>query len=78
VSVLSQTGLRTTALRDNVRVFTLGGESIATSYGANCTAVAGRESVLLVDPLPDGTELLQKLRAAFPGFLLEEVVSGAR
>jgi cyclase len=48
---LSQIGLRTTALRDNVRVFTLGGESIETSYGANCTAVAGRERVLLVDPL---------------------------
>jgi cyclase len=48
---MNEITLSVTALRDNVRVFTLGGESIATSYGANCTAVAGRESVLLVDPL---------------------------
>jgi cyclase len=48
---LSRVDLQTTSLRDNVRVYTLGGESIATSYGANCTAVAGRECVLLVDPL---------------------------
>lgn len=48
---LSQMGLQTTSLRDNVRVFTLGGESIGTSYGANCTAIAGGEGVLLVDPL---------------------------
>lgn len=48
---MSENLLRVTAIRENVRVFTLGGESIATSYGANCTAVAGRESVLLVDPL---------------------------
>jgi cyclase len=35
---------------DNVRVWTFGGGSIATSYGANCGAVIGREAVLLVDP----------------------------
>ena len=43
--------LRETKLRDNVWVWTLGGERIESSYGANCTAVAGREAVLLVDPL---------------------------
>jgi cyclase len=48
---LSRVDLQTTLLGDNVRVYTMSGESIATSYGANCTAVAGRESVLLVDPL---------------------------
>ena len=48
---MSEEALHVTAVRPNIRVFTLGGESIATSYGANCTAVAGRESVLLVDPL---------------------------
>jgi cyclase len=48
---MSENDLHVTAVRENVRVFTLGGDSIATSYGANCTAVAGRESVLIVDPL---------------------------
>ncbi len=43
--------LRETELRDNVWVWTLGGEEIASSYGANCTAVVGREAVLLVDAL---------------------------
>ncbi len=43
--------LRETELRDNVWVWTLGGERIESSYGANCTAVVGREAVLLVDPL---------------------------
>jgi len=48
---MSENDLHVASVRENVRVFTLGGESIVTSYGANCTAVAGRESVLLVDPL---------------------------
>lgn len=43
--------LQETSIRENVRVLTLGDEGIETSYGANCTAVAGREAVLLVDPL---------------------------
>jgi len=43
--------LRETRLRENVWVWTLGGDRIETSYGANCTAVIGGESVLLVDPL---------------------------
>ena len=43
--------LRETELRNNVWVWTLGGDRIESSYGANCTAVVGREAVLLVDPL---------------------------
>ena len=38
-------------VRPDVVVWTLGGEEIATSYGANCTAVLGRDATLLVDPL---------------------------
>jgi cyclase len=40
-----------TPIRDNVAVFTLGGEEVASSYGANCTAVRGSDATLLVDPL---------------------------
>jgi cyclase len=43
--------LSVTRLRENVSVWTLGGDRIESSYGANCTAVIGREAVLLVDPL---------------------------
>jgi glyoxylase-like metal-dependent hydrolase (beta-lactamase superfamily II) len=43
--------LRETQVAENVWVFTLGGESITTSWGANCTAVTGEDCVLLVDPL---------------------------
>jgi cyclase len=42
--------LRETRIRDNVLVWTFGGDRIETSYGANCTAVIGRDSVLVVDP----------------------------
>jgi cyclase len=43
--------LRETQVADDAWVFTLGGDTLASSFGANCTAVAGREAVLLVDPL---------------------------
>ncbi len=43
--------LAETRVRDNVFVWTLGGDSIQTSYGTNCTAVIGPEAVLVVDPL---------------------------
>ncbi|HVE65343.1 MAG TPA: MBL fold metallo-hydrolase [Thermoanaerobaculia bacterium] len=43
--------LTETRLGDQVRVWSLGGERLETSYGANCTAVAGGDAVLLVDPL---------------------------
>jgi glyoxylase-like metal-dependent hydrolase (beta-lactamase superfamily II) len=42
--------LRRTRIGERVLVWTLGGDSIPTSYGANCTAVIGRDSVLVVDP----------------------------
>ena len=40
-----------TRLGDRVRVWTLGGDRLETSYGANCVGIAGRDAVLLVDPL---------------------------
>jgi glyoxylase-like metal-dependent hydrolase (beta-lactamase superfamily II) len=43
--------LRETLVTPRVLVLTLGGDTLATSYGANCTAVAGRKGTLLVDPL---------------------------
>jgi len=43
--------LSQTRVRENVLVWTLGGDRIESSYGANCTAVIGSEAVLLVDPL---------------------------
>jgi len=43
--------LRETRPADGVFVWTLGGEGAATSYGANCTAIAGRDATLVVDPL---------------------------
>ncbi len=45
------TPLAETQVRENIFVWTLGGESIHTSYGTNCTAVIGPEAVLVVDPL---------------------------
>jgi cyclase len=42
--------LRESQLRQNVWVWTLGEDRIETSYGANCTAAVGRDSVLVVDP----------------------------
>ena len=42
--------LREHRIGDRVLVWTLGGESIESSYGANGAAVIGREAVLLVDP----------------------------
>jgi glyoxylase-like metal-dependent hydrolase (beta-lactamase superfamily II) len=43
--------LRETRLRENAWAWTLGGDRIETSYGANCVAVAGRDSILVVDSL---------------------------
>ncbi|HWC64775.1 MAG TPA: MBL fold metallo-hydrolase [Thermoanaerobaculia bacterium] len=42
---------RETRVRENVAVFTFGGGEMTTSWGANCTAIGGREATLLVDPL---------------------------
>jgi cyclase len=54
--------LRETQVRENVWVWTLGEDRIETSYGANCTAVAGRDSVLVVDPFiaPSLARLVEK------------------
>jgi cyclase len=43
--------LREIQVRDNVWVWTLGGDGVGTSYGANCVAVAADAGVILVDPL---------------------------
>mgnify|MGYP003288536220 CR=1 FL=1 len=43
--------LREIQVREDIWVLTLGEEHIETSYGANCTAIIGSESVLVVDPL---------------------------
>lgn len=40
-----------TQVRDRIVVWTLGGDEIATSYGANCVGVLGSDAVVLVDPL---------------------------
>src|SRR3990172_5850752 len=43
--------LAETPVRPNVFVWTLGGETMLSSYGTNCVGVIGRGAVLLVDPL---------------------------
>jgi cyclase len=43
--------LTETQVREHVFVWTLGGDSIHTSYGTNCIALIGADGVLLVDPL---------------------------
>lgn len=48
---VSEHGLRETQISDRVVVWTLGGDTILTSWGANCTAIIGDRAVLLVDPL---------------------------
>jgi glyoxylase-like metal-dependent hydrolase (beta-lactamase superfamily II) len=57
--------LRETRPAEGVFVWTLGGETIATSYGANCTAIAGRDATLLVDPLiaPSHARLVEEAAA---------------
>ena len=58
-----------TRLGDRVRVWTLGGERLESSYGANCTAVAGEDAVLLVDPLiaPTHARLVEDALRAWTG-----------
>jgi cyclase len=58
--------LQETRIRDNVIVWTLGGETIRTAYGTNATAVIGEDGVLLIDPLiapAYGHRLAQTVRA---------------
>lgn len=43
--------LHETPIKENIFVWTLGGDTIQTSYGTNCTGIIGTDAVLLVDPL---------------------------
>jgi len=45
------TPLAETRVHDNLIVYTLGGDTMPTSYGTNAVAVLGERAVLLVDPL---------------------------
>ena len=59
--------LEETRVADRVFVWTLGGDRIETSFGANCGAVIGRRGVLLVDPLiapPHARRVREALRRA--------------
>ncbi len=47
----SVSALIETAVRSNIIVWTLGGDTIHTSYGTNCAAIIGDDAVVLVDPL---------------------------
>lgn len=63
------TQLRETRVRDNVRTWTLGGESIATSYGANASVVIGRDAALVIDSFiaPAYARLLERaIRSVSP------------
>ncbi|HSB37148.1 MAG TPA: MBL fold metallo-hydrolase [Thermoanaerobaculia bacterium] len=54
-------GLSRAPVAERVEVFTLGGDSILTSFGANALAVYGHGAVLVVDPFvaPDHARLLE-------------------
>ena len=58
---------RESQLRDDVWVWTVGEDRIETSYGANCTAAVGRDSVLVVDPFiaPALARLVEEALAAW-------------
>lgn len=43
--------LSETMVRPGIVVWTLGGETMETSYGTNCTAILDPDGVILVDPL---------------------------
>ncbi len=68
--------LSETRIRDNVWGWTLGGESLLTSYGSNCTAVAGRDAVLLIDPFiaPAHARLVEKALGTKTNVPLRHVV----
>lgn len=62
--------LAETTLTPRLAVFTLGGDTALTSYGANCVALAGGTGTLLVDPLiapPHAAQVAAALdRRGFP------------
>ena len=43
--------LTETRVRDDILVFSLGGDTLPSSYGTNAVAVIGERAILLVDPL---------------------------
>jgi cyclase len=43
--------LTETRINDRLYVWTLGGDEISTSYGANCAGIIGDDAVVLIDPL---------------------------
>jgi cyclase len=47
----TERSLTETPLTSRLIVFNLGGDTVATSYGANCVAVWGSRGTLVVDPL---------------------------
>ncbi len=51
-----------TAVRPHVLVWTLGGETMQSSYGANCIGVIGADAALVIDPLiaPAHARLVQE------------------
>ena len=58
--------LAETRLSEAVSVFTYGGETLATSYGANAVAFFGEGGIVLVDPFVSpllAAELDARLRA---------------
>ncbi len=58
--------LRETVLSPRCLVYTLGGETPLSSWGVNCTVVAGRDGTLVVDPFiaPAHARLLEAALAA--------------
>ena len=68
--------LRETRVTERVRVWTLGGERLESSYGANCVGIVGREAVLLVDSLiaPAHARLVEEAVRAWTGVPIRFVV----
>lgn len=68
--------LRETRVTERVRVWTLGGERLESSYGANCVGIAGRDAVLLVDSLiaPSHARLVEEAVSAWTAVPIRFVV----
>jgi cyclase len=68
--------LEESRLRENVWLWTLGEDRIETSYGSNCMAVIGSESILVVDPFiaPAFARLVENALAALTSVPVRSVV----
>lgn len=55
--------LTETQINDRLYVWTLGGDEISSSYGANCVGIIGNDAVVLVDPLIAPAHAVQVERA---------------